>query len=391
MDHFVEFMGEFTHVANILRHGNHQIFIQELEDQLDHLEVLLERAPPPPKAPSKTTLAPQDFPEDTLPLSEPHSEEASQGSDTQLAQVPEGKVESQEAGDSATDTEPALPQDEPDMRLPQLQLTRNVSIELSRAPRTGKQEEKRDDVSGIGRAMANKSHRVSRSYSEPVRPSSEENGPENSTKAVESIGILRGHIARAKAFYEREEQPGPNLAIGELVHALSTSKDLKQELHLALLEKRANNRAELRDFPIICGEEAFNFGLKRIERIRAQFSRHTEVLSLEEEELSVSVPLSTLLTMGKFPVLNFNWEHELSPKNFLQFPHLSIGAPAQIPAEQSDVVLEEGSANDREEDSEGFSEDEHDSEGSPSSFSETSPSIPGQGRKLEGRIAFQID
>lgn len=90
---------------------------------------------------------------------------------------------------------------------------------------------------------------------------------------------------------------------------------------MELIKKRASKKEELRNFDVICGN-SFDFVLERIESICNHYSRDMVILKLEKQDTNMSVPLSTLLTVGNCPILNFNWDHQKSPKNFLNFPAL---------------------------------------------------------------------
>jgi len=335
MSHLDQFMDEFTHVADILRYGNHLIFLKELEEQLNVLEEKLESQTPttptdtqpsppsasPPRNPPFPSIVVTDAVENMAPPQEAETQQSSpapEESTTPLLSTPHASDE-EHSGASE------LPQPET-QSIDQAQ--ESDANPMFDSPILSPQEIK-----------VKKSSRITRSISAPIPESpGMEEGDYTTTPSNASIDALRAFITEAKAFYERGEPPGPNPAMGDLVEALSNSKDLKQELHAALLEKRAVNKSELRDFPVICGPEHYEFAMKRIERIRAHFSRRMEVLSLEAEELASSVPLSTLLSFGRFPTLNFNWEHEHSPKNFLQFPALSIGPSAHGVKEPTEEV-----------------------------------------------------
>lgn len=111
---------------------------------------------------------------------------------------------------------------------------------------------------------------------------------------------------------------------------------------MRLLKKRASSSAELRGFEEICGPAAYSQAMKRIEILRDHFARSMAVLNLEREACRAAglfsllhlryvfnhilVPLATSMTMGNCPVLNFNWENDKSPQNFLLFPNTDIPA-----------------------------------------------------------------
>lgn len=267
--YFDELLEEFTHISNILKFQNHLLFISELEEHLDLLESKLKadatsgesdkfydaQSAGPGSDPFVTDDGESDYssPEDQLPSIKIPIGESNSDSDlldsrtkavrrtSSLELVTESNTDSTEGistavintNDTISNTT-IIPNDSNiDSNVDNKEILNNEDIQ----DKDDNNEVNEIKTPKLGRSHLKQVKRSGRSISLPVTnvtnasdisPSTEDDDRNEQTMTSEqAINILRGHIRRVKQFYSRNSQPGPNPAIGELVSALSDSRDLK--------------------------------------------------------------------------------------------------------------------------------------------------------------------
>jgi hypothetical protein len=96
--------------------------------------------------------------------------------------------------------------------------------------------------------------------------------------------------------------------------AANALPDFSHILHNIMDIEGASQRREgtktLRALPQLCGAE-FKAAALRLNQLHRHFSRPSIVLAFEREEAQCLAPMSSLLSVGRAPLMNFHWNSEL--------------------------------------------------------------------------------
>lgn len=315
MKYFQQLLESFSKVSNLFKQGNHSIFLDDIEMYLSKVQDKF-CTPPAPTQPSQP------------PPVQPEIQKAPKTPEISPSTPP--KNSSAPSSATSSDDEFVDPIDDLlgdfQMSHPFGAPTSPLSPIFSGRPYEGKISdlENSDDSCEFHSLQSeqlhshfhedNGTHNTNSSNdASPVAPDQNTAAPVNST--ADLISSVRSLIENARKHIQNHPFEQNNF-ISDLISTISNATELKSELYNEINRDR-NFKTKLRGIEEICGTKFYGSAMNQLNRIYDYFSRGYTVLIMEQEEISVLAPPSTLLSFGQFPMLNFNWEcNGITPEEY---------------------------------------------------------------------------